>query len=98
MAYFEMEADFELNPEITCIKKNDAYRLLKIANMIQSGDALNGINYFVNGKKVLDIEYAQEVLQVIEEQDNKFRKTHRRVWVQKGVCGNSGHYKWIKAA
>jgi hypothetical protein len=98
MTYFELKADFELNPEVTNVRKNDVRRLERIALMIQRGDAPEGLVCFLNKKQVAASEYAAEVMRLIAEYDNKFRQTHKRIWIQKGVCGTSGYYKWIKAA
>jgi hypothetical protein len=98
MAYFELKADFALNPEVTNVRKNDVRRLERIALMIQRGDAPEGLVYFLNKKQVAASEYAAEVIRLIAEYDNKFRQAHKRIWIQQGVCGTSGYYKWIKAA
>jgi hypothetical protein len=98
MAYFELKADFALNPEITSVRKNDVYRLERIALMIQRGDAPDGLMCFLNKKQVAASDYAAEVIRLIGEHDKKFKETHKRIWIQHGVCGNSGYYKWIKAA
>lgn len=98
MAYFELRADFALNSEITSVRKNDAYRLKRIAFMIQRGDAPEGLVCFLNKRQVEASEYADEVIRLIGEYDKKFKETHKRIWIQQGVCGASGYYKWIKAA
>jgi hypothetical protein len=98
MAYFELKADFALNAEITSVRKNDVRRLERIALMIQRGDAPEGLIFFLNKKQVEASEYAAEVIRLIVEYDKKFKETHKRIWIQQGVCGSSGYYKWIKAA
>lgn len=98
MAYFKLTAGFDLNPEITNIRKNNVHRLLDVAQAIQNGNVLEGVSFFVNKKQVTASEYADEVMRVHAEYDNKFRETHKRIWIQQGVLGNSGYYKWIKAA
>ena len=98
MAYFELKADFDLNPEITSVRKNNAHRLLDLARYIQHGKAPDGVKYCVNKKQVTATEYADEVMRVHADYDKKFRETHKRIWIQQGVVGNSGYYKWIKAA
>lgn len=98
MAYFEIKSNLNLRPEITSVRKDAAYRLLDIARVIQEDGHREGVNFFVNKNQVTANQYADEVFRVYAEYDKKFKDSHKRVWIQQGVCGNSGYHKWIKAA
>ena len=98
MAYFELKSELELRPEIISVRKNDVWRLLDLARWIQAGNVRDGVDFYINKKQVTAKEYADEVMRVHAEYDKKFRETHKRIWIQQGVVGNSGYYKWIKVA
>jgi len=98
MAYFEMTSNFKLRDELQLVRKNDAYKLQDIARAIKNGQDTKDIEFRANGKVVSKDQYADEVLRVIAEYQEKYDRTHKTIWIQQGVCHNSGYHKSIKIA
>jgi len=101
MAHFGITSDSrELRKEFMNIRKNDYDTAGEVVTgvyvNIEKGRDVSDLHFFIKGKEVSFDEFSAEQARVEDEYRSAYKAEWTYIWVQQGVCHNSGYKKRIR--
>ena len=101
MAHFGIRSESrEIRKKFLNIRKNDYDTAGEVVTGVyinkQKGRDISDLHFFIKGKEVTFEEFAAEQDRVESEYKAAYESEWTYIWVQQGVCHNSGYRKRIR--
>ena len=101
MSHFGVTSDtLTLRDGVDKIRKNDYDQageiVTTVSKKLREGEDLSHLHFFIKGKEVRFESFADEQYRVQEEYAANREAEWSYIWVQQGVCHNSGYRKRIR--
>ena len=101
MAYFGVTSDsVKLREGVDKIRKNDYEQAGDIVNGVyrykEKGTDISHLHFWIKGKEISFEEFDKEQDRVAEEYAANYEAEWSYIWVQQGVCHQSGYRKRIR--